>query len=896
MVNDYEIKEKLELLESPGQDGFFIGMKKSAVSQGATQTSLFVGKTTESSQDMEKISLDSSSPHVVFICGMRGSGKSYSLGVIAEELALKNKNIGIILIDPIGVFWSMKYPNSEEKEIKRLASWELMPKGVDGVKVFVPLGASKKVPKETIDRTFSVSPAELTVDEWCLTFGMDRFSPGGLLIEKVLERVREGYKTKTGTAPAKGNSYGIEDMLSCIDESDDITSARRGYKQETRRSVMSRLEAAKSWGIFSSSGTPLSELSREGQISVVDTSFLEENVAALLIGILAKKILASRKLAARSSAMSRLSSLEVNELMESDIPPTWLFLDEAHTLIPSGTGKTAATDALIEYVKQGRRPGCSLVFATQQPSAIDMHVLSQVDIMMVHKLIFDDDIKAVYKRMPCVMPKEITKQNIIKSLPVGISIIGDRREETSRAFLLEIRPRLSQHEGRDMQTGESTQVLGTEGVKDLVETMLLKKLEQSRISEAKLKELISTLNKRYNVSLTEKKIIKSLVDSKQAVFEGGFLMLPGKQRFALSSSAKKGAVDENPSGVESEAEVDTKLKLISKKIRKKGLSGEPDEKNDGGLDSGKNVDSVKTILEKENKKPASLEKSLSSALETVNSASGNEFDVVSENTEMVSFVIGISKEKVRRIIEKVRRKKTFGVFGDEEEIEEIDQVFLPVWKIQFNHFREPKKFRKLECFVDALNGEFLFYGGPQKGFFHSSGFAVMASLNYNKQRVLWLLSENLNGLSFSQGKVDLAALSEKIDMKEESLKSVLNQLIENGLVEKNEEKDAYFLSHEISVPKDPDSKIVSSPQDIIFMETEPEGSFVKHPETRSKDIALHLRQIWPNVSVKKVETVFRPMWRVTLDLLGRKREVYVDAVTGKTYLEKKNVGLRKRIE
>ncbi|MCK4883652.1 MAG: hypothetical protein KAS30_02155, partial [Candidatus Diapherotrites archaeon] len=111
--------------------------------------------------------------------------------------------------------------------------------------------------------------------------------------------------------------------------------------------------------------------------------------------------------------------------------------------------------------------------------------------------------------------------------------------------------------------------------------------------------------------------------------------------------------------------------------------------------------------------------------------------------------------------------------------------------------------------------------------------------------------------------------------------------------EKNEEEQ-YFLSQKIFVPKDPESKIVSSPQDIIFMEIEPEGAFVKQPETRSKDVASRLRLIWPKIIVKKIETIFRPMWRVTLDLQGRKREVYVDAVTGKTYLEKVNVGFNKK--
>ena len=45
---------------------------------------------------------------------------SYMLGVLAEELAIKNKNVGQIVIDPIGVFWSMRYPNKEKREMDLL--------------------------------------------------------------------------------------------------------------------------------------------------------------------------------------------------------------------------------------------------------------------------------------------------------------------------------------------------------------------------------------------------------------------------------------------------------------------------------------------------------------------------------------------------------------------------------------------------------------------------------------------------------------------------------------------------------------------------------------------------------------------------------------------------------
>ena len=86
-----------------------------------------------------KVFLDVTKSHVVFVCGKRGGGKSYSLGVIAEGISDLppdiRQNISIILLDTMGVYWTMKYPNKQDKDL--LEEWGLEPKGLD-VKIFTP--------------------------------------------------------------------------------------------------------------------------------------------------------------------------------------------------------------------------------------------------------------------------------------------------------------------------------------------------------------------------------------------------------------------------------------------------------------------------------------------------------------------------------------------------------------------------------------------------------------------------------------------------------------------------------------------------------------------------------------------------------------------------------------
>lgn len=407
-----------------------IGMKRSNLDKYGLNTALYLGKLNEDGTPPYPVFIDSLYPHVVFVCGTRGSGKSYTLGVLAEELIEKNPTVGVVIIDPIGVFWSMKSPNVESGEVESLKKWELEPKGYP-VKVLVPEGITKKIPKDTYDKAFTIPVTDLTVEDWGLTFKLDRFDPTMLLLERALAKL--------------GKKFTIDDLIEFVSSSAELVSKDKGFVTQTRRGLVSRLLASKRWGVISGYGTPLSEIVTPGRITVIDTSFLEESVANLVIGVLARKILEARKIAVRTG--------------KGVIPPTWVLIDEAHTAIPSRE-KTAASDSIIEYVKQGRRPGCSIILATQQPSAVDSRVLSQLDVLITHKLVFGDDIDAVFKRMPTNVPKELRNPSIIRNLILGSAVAGDKEDMVKRAFIINVRPRKSQHEGRAIPTTESA--LGAE--------------------------------------------------------------------------------------------------------------------------------------------------------------------------------------------------------------------------------------------------------------------------------------------------------------------------------------------------------------------------------------------------------------------------------------------------
>ncbi|MCX6801577.1 MAG: DUF853 family protein [Candidatus Diapherotrites archaeon] len=816
-----------------GKNAVLIGRKKSVFEKYGFEGALYIGKVAEQEFSGKEVYLDSLNPHVVFVCGARGSGKSYALGIMAEELALRNKNVGTIVIDPVGVFWSMRFPNREDKELDSLKEWGMKPKGLDNLMVFIPKGMEKETPRETYDATFSIRPSLLTSTDWCLTFGIDKFSPTGLLLEQAIEKLKSGYMTaEKETIKAKGKDYSIEDIVFCLEKDIDLNSGDTGYKKDSIRALVSRFAGARAWGIFDSTGTPLTELSRENQMTVIDTSFLDDNVTALVIGILARRILAARKVSTRKEAAKRLEVEKESKLLEFEIPPTWLFIDEAHLLIPSGNTKTPATEGLLEYVKQGRRPGCSLVFATQQPSAIDSRVLSQLDVIMTHKLVFNDDVKAVYKRTPAIIPHRYKAGSFIKTLPVGTAMAGDRREETSRAFLLKFRPRMSQHEGREAETIEVTKTLDNEAVQRLISGMYFNRLKRDNyFKEKELERILDSMNKKYSASVALGDIISEL-KQRGAVFKEkeGIIELPAEAaKPAEEQEAGEEAVEDEAGEEEIEVEKGPEPKEIEQ-LKEKEMLKEAEHL------------AKKARPEEREEIPISL----------------------------LAFGLKISEAQARDIIKKKKLGGILGLLGAGTRMGDLRLKHIPVFRVNFNYFNEKNAFRSGELFVNSMSGEFLHY--KDRKFVESVGLKRLYELGEEEVRVLNVVSQPRPA----------KAISRQAHLEEAKVQQVLKKLGEKGLVKARTVKNAvvFGLGADFELPFTPLHPLHDSIKSLPLVESEVLSKESEHYS--KKDVSAVLSKVWKKMVVKGIDEIYWPVYEGTLeDRYGKKSRVLVDAVTGK---------------
>ena len=388
-----------------------------------------------------KIYMDLTGSHVVFLCGKRGSGKSYTMGVIAEGMAdlpsdIKD-NISVIMLDTMGIYWTMKYPNQKPKEAELLKQWGLESKGLN-ITIFTPKGYFKAYKDKGIptDFPFSIKTSELDVGDWCITFGTKANDPMGVLIERTIETLKE-----------QGKSYGIKDMIATLHK-DERT------KQEVKDALENRLLGADKWGLFDKEGTPLNDLVIGGQVTVLDVSCYATmpgagNLRALVIGLVAEKLFIQRMLARKEEEFETVNRMihyqeEDEDKKKKKEPLVWLVIDEAHEFLPR-EGETAASKPLVIILREGRQPGISLILATQQPGKIHTDVMTQSDIMISHRLTAKVDVEALGMLMQSYMRGGLDKE--INALPRlrGSALVFDDNNE--KLYPMRVRPRFTWHGG-----------------------------------------------------------------------------------------------------------------------------------------------------------------------------------------------------------------------------------------------------------------------------------------------------------------------------------------------------------------------------------------------------------------------------------------------------------------
>ena len=409
---------------------------------------IYLGKILESAAGKSYLGcdawLDVTFPHVVYITGTRGSGKSFDLGVILEgisELAeaspVQNDVVPLtsILIDTQSQFWTLRFqPNANvaanQAQLSELQRWNIKPNSLARTRVYIAPGSTKFLGDEIELR---LRPRDVTHSEWCALLGQEVYGPQGHVLGKTLEAL-------------EGQDYSLADMLSYI--ADDTNWGQ--IAEASRSAVSYKIEDYKRTGLFDVNGLTVKDLLTPGVCNILMLRDLRNEDKSLVTAILARQLFT---IMGEHHTRKKIADFFAHDVEPDDLPGrVWLLIDEAHVVAPKDQA-SPAREALVEYVKRGRDAGLSLVLATQQPSAVDDRILSQVNVTLNHRLTFQSDINSATNRVPTKTISAMKMSgthlddfgDMIRILDSGQAFVGDHG--TSRVMLVQVRPRISAHGG-----------------------------------------------------------------------------------------------------------------------------------------------------------------------------------------------------------------------------------------------------------------------------------------------------------------------------------------------------------------------------------------------------------------------------------------------------------------
>lgn len=478
---EHSFSVKPDLAADIGPEG---GLLVGAHGEGEVEA-LFIGKQAEA--PFRNVWVDTRGAHALYVMGKRRSGKSYTLGALAEGLASGNwtrqgsMRQGVLILDTMNVYLTMPFGVEETygaktDVVREMRKWGLAAEQ-PSISMFRPRGT--QVPSAIRTTEVSLRASDFGSDEWCGLFEADPFAdPLGHLITELHAKVAEdGYtNSDTGAALPPNPTFSLSDLVTALLTDNDL----RRYHRDTREALRRRLESIRRLPVFSNAGLDVRELLRPGQISVLLLRELDHQLRGAMVALIVKKIMQLRGLSEQHERVQAIHSMRATKLEdEGDVsgalreqeaaqragalaleglPRCWLIVDEAHNYLPAH-GLIASRKPLKKYVDEGRNLGLSIVVATQQPSGLDPSIQRNADLLLVHSLSHKDDILAAEGMVNTSIPAEVTMGNrqhfegprsfeaLVRNLPLGYALLGSDR--ANRLFPIRVRPRVTVHGGGD---------------------------------------------------------------------------------------------------------------------------------------------------------------------------------------------------------------------------------------------------------------------------------------------------------------------------------------------------------------------------------------------------------------------------------------------------------------
>jgi DNA helicase HerA-like ATPase len=343
------------------------------------------------------------------ILASTGAGKSYTAGVLVEELMRPYNRASVLIVDPHGEYDTLRSLEGDARFYSD--DGDYMPE----VKIF------------THDR-IRVRVSTLTEAD------IKYLLPEGTS-DKMLHYLSQAYRKLTAGERGERGLWGYQDLR------DAVTSEKYG-EDDGRGSggnvgsidaLLWRLDNRfdRPDSIFSDhEHIPLNELFEPGRCTVLQLSDIEQNEQQVVVATLLRRVNKARVATVREEALAGT---------DNHLPyPVFTLLEEAHRFAPAGQ-TVVSTNILKQILSEGRKFGVGIGLITQRPGKLDQDVLSQCMTQIIMRIVnpIDQDtvaksVEGAGRQLLDELPALTKGQAVISGVGVNTPVMCRVRERITR--------------------------------------------------------------------------------------------------------------------------------------------------------------------------------------------------------------------------------------------------------------------------------------------------------------------------------------------------------------------------------------------------------------------------------------------------------------------------------
>ena len=347
------------------------------------------------------------------ILASTGSGKSYTAGVLVEELMRSYNRAAVLIVDPHGEYHTLSKIQGDQQFA-----------GGDGyqpeVKIFTP---------DKIKVRFST-----------LTEGDIKYLLPEGTSDKMLHYLGQAFRSLQDRLKAEGrrdylyNYHDLRDEVQRQQYGKDGDSGDGGNVSSIQ-GLLWRLDSRfdRPESIFHAhEHIELQELYRPGRVTILQLSDIEQNEQQVIVGTLLRRVNKARMMTTREEATKGEYFLDY---------PVFTLLEEAHRFAPAGAS-VVSPHVLKQILSEGRKFGVGIGLITQRPGKLDQDVLSQCMTQIIMRIVNPIDqatvaqsVEGAGRAMLAELPALTKGQAIISGVGVNTPV------------MCRIRPRMTQHGG-----------------------------------------------------------------------------------------------------------------------------------------------------------------------------------------------------------------------------------------------------------------------------------------------------------------------------------------------------------------------------------------------------------------------------------------------------------------